>query len=149
MGSLAVRALILISLAGGLIGSGYYRGYQDRGRADDLVRLHAVERTIQQAQEIAKQNADVSAGFETTQTRIQKVYIPVEKEVVREIPANCMQCRLTASGLMLLNSALAGNPVSAPAVARQLTQPSKPPGDAGGGDVPGDSGEAGGGKPGS
>lgn len=86
----------------------YSRGYAARDAECQAAVAASVIRAAEQARKIALQDAEVSAGFETTRTRIQTVYRNIEKEVIREIPADCTQCRIAPAGLGMLNDAISG-----------------------------------------
>lgn len=119
MPTLAIRATIGIVLLLGLFASGWRYGTTQERKNCDLARAQAVSRAIEQERFIAKQDAEVSAGFETTRTRIQTIYRNIEKEVIREIPADCTQCRIAPTGLGMLNDAISGR-------AFKTTPPGKP-----------------------
>jgi hypothetical protein len=76
--------------------------------------VESIQRATAQAREIALQDAEISAGFEITRTRIQTVYRNQAVEVVREIPADCTQCRIGPAGLGLLNNAISGASAAPP-----------------------------------
>lgn len=115
----------------------YSRGYDARDAECQAAVAVSIVRATEQATEIARQDAEVSARVETTRARIQRVYTQVEKEVVREIPANCAQCRINPTALGLLNDALAGRLVAPPPVAGEPDQSMRAPKPFDGGDVPG------------
>lgn len=105
----------------------YSRGYDDRDAECQAAVAASIVRATEQATEIARQDAEVSAGVETTRARIQRVYTQIEKEVVREIPANCAQCRVNPDALGLLNDALSGRAFNAPSTPREPDQSMRAP----------------------
>ena len=123
----ALVALVGFGSAGAV---GYARGHRAAAKDCALARAASVERATEQARSIALQDAEVSAGFEVTRTRIQTVYRDKAVEVVHEIPQDCSQCSLSPAGLKLLNDALSGQPGSPPAdpgKPDQSVRPAKPP----------------------
>ena len=134
--SLAVRALVAILVLGGVVSFGWYRGNTSAHKDCDLARAASVARAIDQERATAKQDAEISGAFETTRTQIVTKYKTIEKEVTREIPANCAQCRVTPAALSLLNSAIAGNPVTTPPTPGELNKPLRTPKPFADGDIP-------------
>lgn len=129
MQTLAIKAAVSLVMLLGVFASGWRYGATQERKDCDLARAEAVARAIDQERTIAKQDAEVSAGFETTRTRIQTVYRNIEKEVVREIPADCTQCRIAPAGLGLLNDVLSGRAFKAtpPGEPDQSVRIPKPP----------------------
>ena len=116
----AIFALVALVGFGSAGAVGYARGHRNATKDCALVRAASVERAGEEARKIALQDAEVSAGFETTRTRIQTVYRDKAVEVTREIPADCSRCSLTPSGLILLQRAYPSSDKPA------STNPSKP-----------------------
>lgn len=109
----------------------YSRGYAARDAACQAATAVSIRRATEQATEIARQDAEVSAGVEAARARIQRIYTQVEKEVVREIPANCAQCRINPGTLGLLNRVLSGE-----VAASEFDQSVRTPDPLGGGKLP-------------
>ena len=108
MQALAIKAAVSLVMLLGVFASGWRYGVTQERKDCDLARAESVSRAIDQERSIARQDAEVSTGFEATRARIQTVYRDVEKEVVREIPADCAQCRIAPDGFRLLNDAISG-----------------------------------------
>lgn len=112
---MALRALGVAALAG-LVGWGLL-AVRNAGReaceTEHQARLaEHLQRGIEQAQVIARQDAEVSEYFERWRTEQQTKIITVVEEVTREIPADCRTCALTPAGLRKLNDALRGMPAT-------------------------------------
>ena len=129
MEGLAIRALLVILVSGGLLGTGYYRGHKSATDSAEKERVKSVERAVKQNEEIAKQDQEVSAGYEARRVARDKIYVTVEKEVIREIPAKCIQCRMSDLGLGMLNNALAGKfeETASPGKSDESVRNPKPP----------------------
>ena len=60
-----------------------------------------IERAQAQAHQIAMQDAEISQYYEVWRTRT----VTKTEEVIREIPAECARCAISARGMQLLNAA--------------------------------------------
>lgn len=113
---LALRALVGLALAG-LVGWGAY-ALRAAGRDACETEHQAsmaehLQRGIEQAQAIARQDAEISEYYERWRTReVQRWHVQVE-EVTRDIPPNCAQCGLSPDGLRTLNDLRKPGPVAA------------------------------------
>lgn len=105
---LAVRALVYLVAAIGLLGAGYRWGSKsatDSYKADILDHYVRAEK---QAREIAVQDAEFTQQGEAIRERIRTVYRDIEREVVKNVEADCAQCGLTPDGFRMFNDALTG-----------------------------------------
>lgn len=79
----------------------WHRGYNAAELEHQSALAESLQRGLEQAQDIARQDAEVSEYYERLR---QKTIVKVE-EVTREIPANCAQCGIGSNGLRLINEA--------------------------------------------
>lgn len=112
---LALRALAALAVAG-LVGWGLY-AVRASGREACEVEHQArlaehLQRGLDQAQTIARQDAEISEYYERWRTEQQTKIVTVVEEVTREIPADCRTCALSPAGLRRLNDALRGMPAA-------------------------------------
>jgi hypothetical protein len=128
---------VAIFAAGGIYSLGHHRGFGEARTSCELERAKSVERAIAQERDIAAQDAEVSRRYEAGRNARVAAAKIVEKEVIREIPANCAQCRLSPTGLGLLNDALAGSPDAAATTPGEPSSPMRPPKPFGGWHLPG------------
>lgn len=105
------HALVAVATAGA-IWWGYStiwdRGYASCEEKNRAALAEHLQRGIEQAQVIAKQDAEVSEYYERVRTRIETQIITVRDEVAHEVPADCLKCSLSPVGLQRLNDALRG-----------------------------------------
>ena len=79
----------------------WHRGYDAAELEHQAALAESLQRGLEQAQEIARQDAEVSEYYERLRTRtLTKV-----TEVTREIPASCQSCGIGPAGLRLINEA--------------------------------------------
>ncbi len=113
-----LRVGLVVALALGtwrLYGFVWDRGWDARDAKAVTELAESIERAGAEARAIAIQDAKISAGFETERERIRTVYRDREIEVIKHVPADCIQCRLAPAGLGLLNNALTDGQGRAPA----------------------------------
>ncbi len=119
--SVGVLAFFLGGAAGG------WAGWKITSNSHKAAKLESVERAVAQAQKIAKEDAEVAAGYERVRERVRTVYRDREVEVVDAIPLDCRRCGLTPQGLDLLNGAVTGGlfkrPPSVPLAPASPAQP--------------------------
>lgn len=84
------------------------RGHAACELAHQAALAASLERGLEQAREIARQDAEVSEYYERWRTHTETRLLTIREEVAREVPADCRTCALTADGLRLLNEALRG-----------------------------------------
>lgn len=108
---------VAAAIAAALVFCGYsYRGYQCQVAAqgkeieDGKAREASVQRAIEQANDIARQDAEVSAGYEQSRIELRTVYKTIAKERITYVEkhADLRDCGLDADGLRLWNAANAG-----------------------------------------
>lgn len=118
-----VIAVLVVSVIGGAGGIGYHRGYQSADEACRLEQAEHIKRAIEQERDIAKRDAEVSRGYEARKSRRMVATKTIEKEIVREIPVDCTQCRISDDALGMLNRALAGDFMQTPAAPGEPNSP--------------------------
>jgi hypothetical protein len=96
----AVAAAVVL---GAVWGHGYWRGRDGANRAWEESFRESVTRAVEQANAIAKQDAEVSEYFEKWRTRYVTEYENVN--VTEHIPPDCNRCVINPVGLGLLNNA--------------------------------------------
>lgn len=104
-----LRVGLVVALALGawrLYGAVWARGWDARDAKAVAELAESIERAGAEARAIALQDAEISADLETERERIRTVYRNREVEVIKHVPADCIQCRLAPAGLGLLNDAL-------------------------------------------
>ena len=121
---------VLVLGALGLLGYGYHLGHSNATTLCKANLAGSIARAAEQARQIALQDAEVSADVARTITKIRTVERPIEVEVIREIPADCVLCAVTPRARGLLNDALSGRAFQAPGAgepARPVPPPVSPP----------------------
>ena len=106
-----------------------------------LALAKAVELAKAEARKTALQDAKVAAAGETTREKIRIIYRDREKELEQHVPVDCAKCRLSDSGIGLLNDALSN--AARPEAAHPRSEPRtgiRPPGQGGNGDTSGSRG---------
>ncbi len=102
----------LLVLLIGSAGGGYWFGHHTESNACQADKVTQVSRAIEQATELAKQDAEVSQGFEqqrtATETESRRLDGEIKHYVTSSHPAVDFDCGLDADGLRLWNSANAG-----------------------------------------
>ena len=106
-----------------------------------LALAESIERAQAQARELALQDAEVISAGETTREKIRIIYRDREKELEQHVPVDCAKCRLSDSGIGLLNDALSN--ATRPEAAHPRSEPRtgiRHPGQGGNGDTSGSRG---------
>lgn len=102
----AIRAMGAVAVACAFVGGGYWlrhTGYLACERDHRADFAESLQRGIEQAQEIARQDAEVSEYYERWRAReVERWHVQVE-EVTRDIPTDCTKCGLSPDGLRALN----------------------------------------------
>lgn len=103
---IALRLVGVVALVAALGGGVYWirhTGYLACERDHRAALAESLQRGIAQAQEIARQDAEISEHYERWRTKeVERWHVQVE-EVTRDIPVNCAQCGLSPDGLRALN----------------------------------------------
>ena len=112
----AIRALGAVALAAAVGGGGYWlrhTGYLACERDHRAALAESLQRGIEQAQEIARQDAEVSEYYERWRTReVNRWHVQVE-EVTRDISIDCTRCGISPDGLRALNDIRKPGPFAA------------------------------------
>lgn len=111
LSSVGWRAIAFGAAVFAIAGAGLYirhTGYAACEEAHRAKLAEHLQRGIEQAQVIARQDAEVSEYYERVKTRIETQIITVRDEVAHEVPADCRTCALNPLGLQRLNAALRG-----------------------------------------
>lgn len=104
--ALAVGAALAV--AGWAYSSIWDKGYARCEAQHTAKMVEHLQRGLEQAQAIARQDAEVSEYYERERVRIETQIITVRDEVAHEVPADCRTCALNPLGLQRLNAALRG-----------------------------------------
>lgn len=75
----------------------------------DAARTEAVARALRQADETARQDAEIAAGYEHERERIRYIYKERQRELPDHVPDSGL-CRLDPIGLRLVNAAIRNEP---------------------------------------
>ena len=104
-------ALILAALVTGIYGYGYSKGHKRATEAAAAEKLASVKQAIEQAQLIAKQDAEVAAANIKTVERIRTVTRTIHAQESRHATANPLpvNCVNDATRMRNINAALANN----------------------------------------
>lgn len=105
---LAVRALVYLVAAIGLLTAGYRWGSNAADTRHKADLADHLLRAQEQARAIALQDAEFTREGEAIRERIRTVYRDIEREVVKNVEADCAQCGLTPAGFRMFNDALTG-----------------------------------------
>ena len=109
--------LILVGLVSGIYGFGYSKGHKRATDAAATEKLAAVQRAIEQAQTVAKQDAEIAEANLKAVATIRTVIRTIRAKESRHananpLPANCV---LDAERMRNLNAALTSSAPSDPA----------------------------------
>jgi outer membrane murein-binding lipoprotein Lpp len=129
------RALAVLLIGALLLGGVFFAGYRHQAKSclieAQASRLASTQRAIEQANEIAQQDAEVLAGQELARIERRTVYRTLETERIKyvETHPDSRACGLDDDGLRQWNAANAGdlhagpgqfqNAAAAPAVSNQ------------------------------
>lgn len=114
------RLWIMLAAAAALFGSGVYSGHRYASNACAADKVAAIARAIEQADAIAKQDAEVLDTHEQGRERVRTVFQTIREEVIRYVEnhaGDAGEC-LSPDGLRLWRAANAG-----PAAAGAAGQP--------------------------
>lgn len=130
----------VLSLIGSL-GGGYWWGTHAQANADKAEKLASVTRAIEQANQVAVQDAEILAAADIKRANRRAIAQKLDEEIEKNVAANpaYSQCGLDADGLRLWNAANAGiepdlpgqrgyglPPAALRQVGRQRSAPEKP-----------------------
>lgn len=122
---LVLLGAVVISGGTYLLGRSHGAGVCELAHKAELAE--SLQRGIEQAQDIARQDAEVSEFYERWRTRtVTKV-----EEVTREITPDCARCGVGDNGLRLINEARGYGPSASHPGQPDGTVPSAPPGGVG------------------
>lgn len=106
-----------------------------------LALAKAVELAKAEAHKTALQDTKVVAAGETTREKIRIIYRDREKELEQHVPIDCSKCRLSDSGIGVLNDALSNaTRPEAPNTGIEPPTSTRPPGQSGNGNHSGSRG---------
>lgn len=116
----AVAGVVAITIAIAMFVA-YGKGKAACELAHKAALAEHLQRGIEQARIIAKQDAEVSEYYERIRATTETKIVNVRQEVTREVPADCLKCSLSPDGVRLLNDYLRG-------VRPSTSDPAKPDG---------------------
>lgn len=101
-------AVLVLGLA--LFGGGLYTGNRLTHQAAKADRLDAVQRAIEQANELASQDAEILATADVRREKLRVAMKQLDQEIEKNVEANpsYLECGLDAVGLLNWNAGNAG-----------------------------------------
>lgn len=100
-----IGAAVALAVCGGLYVGGRYHGSQRCEERHRAALVEHLQRAAEQAAEIARQDAELSADTLAVERKIEVRYRTVTEEVVKHVPTDAV-CAVSDLGLRLLNGAL-------------------------------------------